>query len=632
MRGPLQVVLLAGFLLAGPVAAQAALDGIGGAGEAEPFIVTFSRQPTVLERADLASQGIVLEPFLTFPGAHGFLTPADRGRLARSPFVERLDPDAPVVAHLDYAKPLSRGGRPAWDLGVTGRGVTVAVVDSGIDATHPDLDGRVVRNVRYVAGAWQDSPGDTDGHGTHVAGIVAGSGAASGGAFAGLAPGARVVGLDFSDAFTTTAAIEAFDWIHEHHRQYGIRIVTNSWGRVDGGTRGFSDTDPVARSVDRLVRDGILVVFSAGNKGPGGRTLSMEAMDPDVLTVGGTDDAGVLGPYSSRGPPVDPVGRDLPWVKPDVVAAGTAVTSARSSMATGTPSTDRIISQAELPSDVGERYMELTGTSQAAPVVAGIAALLIEASPSLSPADLRNILRESAVDLGDPGPDMAFGFGLVDAVDALRLAQGLPEDGGNPILAGGVETYAAEGRVVASERAVVQLEPSPRTQKGDVVTFDFPVKPGASAVTFDFRFRPASAAFRVYLHDGLKTYGPWTTAETVAGDRVVSGLQAEGVAPGVWRLIARPGGAADVSYEADVEVRLAAAGLPADLPDRYRAAEEGTSPWDDAWFDVRYELDLFRLRVGHLLKERGVTEPAALLGYVAAGVAAVLLAAAFTRR
>ncbi|HWH07771.1 MAG TPA: S8 family serine peptidase, partial [Candidatus Thermoplasmatota archaeon] len=208
---------------------------------------------------------------------------------------------------------------------LTGRGVTVAVVDSGIDAAHPDLLGRVKANVRLVDGRFLDAPGDANGHGTHVAGIVAASGASSEGQWRGVAPEAALVGIDISERFTTTSAILAYDWLYVHRADHDIRVVVNAWGRV--GERRYDPDDPVVRAVDRLVDAGVVVLFSASNHGPGPSTLSVESQNPRVVTVGAVDAAARLMAYSSRGPVAGAKGDA--WVKPDLVAPGEDVVGLR---------------------------------------------------------------------------------------------------------------------------------------------------------------------------------------------------------------------------------------------------------------------------------------------------------------
>src|SRR5438552_2427634 len=187
----------------------------------------------------------------------------------------------------------------SWPMGA---GVTVALVDSGVDASHPGFEGRMAAAVRIErSGAVTPGGSDDDGHGTHVAGILAGSGARStNGRLHGLAPQARLVSVATSDSFTTTSAVRAFEWVHEHRGDYGIRVVSSSWGREKSDAH-YDPDDPVIRASDALAADGLVVVFSAGNRGhDGAATLTTEATNPDVLTVGAASASGRVEAYSSR--------------------------------------------------------------------------------------------------------------------------------------------------------------------------------------------------------------------------------------------------------------------------------------------------------------------------------------------
>jgi hypothetical protein len=416
----------------------------------------------------------------------------------------------PRVERVDWAVPLERHGTPALPTdavlsltradggGLTGAGVTVAVVDSGIDLLHPDLVGRVKANVRLVEGRFVPSEGDRDGHGTHVAGIVAASGDGSGGRWHGVAPAAQLVGIDISGRFTTASALLAYEWLLAHHEEHGIRVVVNAWGRVPNGET-FDARDPEIRAIDRLVADGVVVLFSASNRGPGPGTLSLEAMDPRVITVGATDAAGQPMSYSSRGPVAAPV----PWTKPDVVAPGDMIVAPRSSGVA--PRTD----------DPDTLYTRYSGTSQSVPHVAGIVAHMLEADPTLMPDEIAVALRASAIDLGATGPDDATGFGLVDGRDALRVARGEPARRDNVLITGGPDVARDETDLRATgRRNLLDLV----TQPGVVWETPFVVKPGAREVRVDAQIDGAQAI----------------AIELAQGSRLVRASELIDPAPGVW--------------------------------------------------------------------------------------------------
>jgi serine protease AprX len=560
-------------------------------------IVQFAREPTAAERGLLAVHGV--RSFVSvIPAGIAQVTDADEAWLRAQGLVQRIEPDAPLQRMDVLANGLIRAGPPLHDLGFDGSGVTVAVLDSGIDATHPDLAGRVLADVTYVNGDWQSTTVDTDGHGTHVAGIIGGDGAASGGLVQGVAPGAGLVGMDFTRAFTTTTALQAMDWVLKHKDEYHIRVVQNSWGRADN-PQAWDPSDSLVRASTRLVDEGLVVVFSAGNKGPDAGSVSLEGRNPAVITVGAVDAAGLVAGFSGRGPVQDAAGHAQPWVKPDVVADGVEVTSLRSAEATGASTAPPVLQPTQLPAlgpgvqPEAVRYTTLTGTSQAAPMVAGLAAVMLQANPSLTPGQVHNLLRSTAIDLGPQGPDDATGFGLVDARDAVLAAQGKAPDHGNILLAGGEETFTAAGSLATATGQLVQTSPVVQVKQEGVVEATFPVKAGATSTRFDFTWSPATVAFQVYLAGPAQTVGPWSAATQQGGERTISGGE-PGLPAGVYKLIARPTGLsslASVQYRAamTVDVREQAQ-LPAQLAARYRAPEK-IGPVEQVGEELQGELD-----------------------------------------
>ncbi|HUR69689.1 MAG TPA: S8 family serine peptidase [Candidatus Thermoplasmatota archaeon] len=410
------------------------------------FLLSFDGAPPAAG-ALLAPGARVLE---SFPFARVALVAAPasaRASLAALPGVEGVYDEEPIALTMERERTLVDADAPAGAQGwPTGASVTVALVDSGIDASHPAFAGRVSASVRISRGGVVSADaGDADGHGTHVAGIVAGDGTGSPNArHRGLAPDARLVGLDISDSFTTTNAVRAFAWISENADKYDIKVVSNSWGREKDDAH-YDAEDPVIRASDALVAQGIVVVFSAGNRGrEGGATLTTEAMNPNVIAVGAAGGSGRPESYSSRGPAVDGRGQKLSWTKPDVVAPGTAVVSARASvLVTDSPRTDE------------ERYYTvMNGTSMAAPQVAGAAALLLDAHPELTPADVQVLLQRTAVDLGASGADDDTGYGMLDVAAALAEAS---------------YVSAGERRIVIESRVPVRKEGSLGAAAGQIL-------------------------------------------------------------------------------------------------------------------------------------------------------------------
>ncbi len=291
---------------------------------------------------------------------------AVRPMLRADQAIEHLWLDAPVRAALDHTVP--RIGAPeAWESGFTGEGVTVAVLDTGIDADHPDLDDAVAESQDFTGGG---STADRDGHGTHVAGTIAGDGTASDGAYRGVAPDARLaVGKVIGDdgRGQESWVLAGMEWAAPR-----ADVVNMSLGGTvsDGG-------DPLSLAVNRLTEEtGALFVVAAGNEGPQASSITAPGAADAALTVGAVDDNDELAEFSSRGPRPGDNG-----IKPEITAPGVDVVSAR---AAGTA-----------PSE-NEFYTSLSGTSMATPHVAGAAALLAQARPEATAAELKSALVTSA--------------------------------------------------------------------------------------------------------------------------------------------------------------------------------------------------------------------------------------------
>ncbi len=318
--------------------------------------------------------GEVLRHFRLVPASAAKVKAADIQTLEADPRIERIWLDLPVQAWLDTSVPLIRAPQ-VWDAGFTGRGVKVAIVDTGIDPDHPDFAGRVAAYTSFVGGDGRDDHG----HGTHVAGIVAGSGSASGGRYKGVAPeavlySAKVLRADGSGMMSDVMA--GVEWAVEQ----GVRVINLSLG-----TPGPCDgTDALSTMCDAAVDRGIVVCVAAGNTGPSPRTVGSPGCARKVITVGATNDRDEVASFSSRGPTAD--GR----VKPDVVFPGVDIVSCRAAgTSMGTP--------------VDERYTRASGTSMATPHATGVAALLLEAYPDLTPAQVKARITSTAADLGlDP--------------------------------------------------------------------------------------------------------------------------------------------------------------------------------------------------------------------------------------
>lgn len=310
------------------------------------------------------------------------------------PAVDGVDPSRAVI-----------GMPKVWAQGFTGKGIGVAIIDSGI-YPHPDLKNKITGWVDIADG--KTEPYDKFGHGTHVAGDVAGSGKLSEGRFRGIAPDANLIGVRIT---TVAEAIKALQWCIDNKERYNIRVVNMSLG--DFATRSYKD-DPWSQAAEKAIQAGIVVVVAAGNEGPDPGTVSTPGIDPRVITVGAVDDKhtvdrrddGMAG-FSSRGPTSTD---GTP--KPDVIAPGVAIYS---TLAPGTT-----LDVPELP-HVGKDYIAISGTSMATPIVAGLVATMLEANPQLTHDDVKKILTASA-DRYLPDGINVQGYGLVDGPEAIQMA------------------------------------------------------------------------------------------------------------------------------------------------------------------------------------------------------------------
>ncbi|WTJ92993.1 S8 family serine peptidase [Streptomyces sp. NBC_01537] len=312
------------------------------------------------------SQGSALWQTLTGSGATARSLAA-----TSSAKVARIWLDGKVKAGLDKSVP-QIGAPTAWAAGYDGKGVKVAVLDTGIDATHPDLKDRIDAAKNFSGSGAADDVVDRAGHGTHVASTIAGSGAESGGKYKGVAPGARLlVGkvLDDSGSGEESGIIAGMQWAVTE----GAKVVNLSLGGED-----TPDTDPVEQAVDDLSADsGTLFVIAAGNEGPDAGTVGSPGSAAAALTVGAVDGQDAMADFSSRGPTADGS------LKPDITAPGVDIVAAKAAEGwMGDPAADG--------------YVTMSGTSMATPHVAGAAAILAQEHPDWTGQQLKATLTGSA--------------------------------------------------------------------------------------------------------------------------------------------------------------------------------------------------------------------------------------------
>lgn len=310
--------------------------------------------------------------------------------------VKKVWLDARVKGALKDSVP-QIGAPEAWAEGYDGKGVKVAVLDTGIDTGHPDVKDRIVGSKSFVPG---QEVLDRNGHGTHVASTVAGSGAASGGAYKGVAPGADLlVGkvLDNDGYGQNSGIIEAMEWAKEQ----GASVVSMSLG----DTTPDDGTDPMAQAVNTLSADGgPLFVIAAGNAYDPG-AISTPGSAEKALTVAAVDKSDARAPFSSQGPLIGTAG-----LKPDISAPGVDITAAASQAVPGTTG----------------MYRTMSGTSMATPHIAGAAAILKQRHPDWTGQQLKDALMSTSRQLPDYTP-YEMGTGRVDvhaAVDAAITATG----------------------------------------------------------------------------------------------------------------------------------------------------------------------------------------------------------------
>ncbi|MGQ9582709.1 MAG: S8 family serine peptidase [Thermoplasmatota archaeon] len=390
--------------------------------ETLPVIICWNRMPGAPEARAVEALGGRVGYVSSFIPVLTAQLPRDKVASALElPGVARIEADVPLEPSLDTSVPSIRVDEVWRDYGLRGEGVTVCVVDTGIDGNHTSLDDLddIASTDDPKIVAFYDAasspevtdgstpPFDADGHGTHVAAVAAGTGMGSpAGRFIGVAPGAKLVGVKIlangSTDMVSSDAIRGIEWAMANRDNYGIRVLSMSFGAKFTAPFLTNDgTSALSQLCNRAAAEGLVCVASAGNSGPMPRSISPPGDARDVITVGNVRDDHTLNPTSSRGP----VGRlTNTYVKPDVCAPGTDIYSAEANS--------------------GDRFVAATGTSDSCPHVSGLVALMIQALPDLRPSDVMSILHSTAEPRAtlpwQSSPNNDYGWGVVDAVRAIE--------------------------------------------------------------------------------------------------------------------------------------------------------------------------------------------------------------------
>lgn len=346
------------------------------------------------------------------------MTPAQILQLATRPDVVQIERDQGGSIMIDTARNWYGADKAVTDFGVDGdrtgnrklfstTDVVICQIDTGIDVNHVDLnEGQLLGFFDYVNG--QANAYDDNGHGTNVASIMVGQGDGSW-SMRGVAYGAALVSIKVYNnggTGTTTNEINGINWCYNNRNVFHVKIINMSGG--DSGCKDGTDTLSTAAN-NAYTNGGLLFVASAGNDGPAKCTVGAPAVASNVIAVCNLPDVGEGGFYlwntSSRGPTASG------GIKPDVCAPGLRITAARANGA------------------LHNEYSTWTGTSQAAPFVSGIAALMLDANYALSASTLRSDILASTQDWGPSGKDSEYGNGRLLGYDAVRLAGGFSGTG-----------------------------------------------------------------------------------------------------------------------------------------------------------------------------------------------------------
>ncbi|GAB4580353.1 MAG: hypothetical protein Fur0022_30930 [Anaerolineales bacterium] len=410
----IMVLTLFGTTLAMPIRTASQMN-------AGSYIIQASDVKTATQLVQQAG-GQVTAELTIINGVAATLSQRALAELQAMPEVTRLTPNAQVeaagggnrVPQTDYPDVI--GADTLWAEGITGEGVTVAVVDTGL-GNHPGIEESIIAWVDFVEN--RNSPKDRNGHGTHIAGIIANTQVGMDGEWNGVAPGVNLAGvrvLGENGQGTYADVIEGLQWVLDNKDAYNIRVVNLSLVATPMSPYW---ADPLNEAVTQLWANGIVVVAAAGNGGPGPMSIGVPGNNPYVITVGAFTDNytpsdwndDYITPFSAAGPTLDG------FVKPDLVAPGAHIVS--------TMRENTYLAQTYPDNVLPKKYFSMAGTSQATAVASGVAALILSHNPNLTPDQVKFRMMGSSFPWVDIANDQALysiwqqGMGRLNAPDAV---------------------------------------------------------------------------------------------------------------------------------------------------------------------------------------------------------------------
>ena len=350
-----------------------------------PVIVHINERLSSTQRSELLNLGVIKYEYSLIKAVALFLNTESLDELADLAFVEKIEFDAPTKVVLAQSTTQTGVSRVWIQHGIEGEGIKIAVLDTGIDNEHQDL-----KNVVLEKDFTGEGTDDNNGHGTHVASIAAGSGAISGGSNKGVAPKASLMDIKVLNRLGQGAMSDTIAGI-----QYAVINNADIISMSLGADIPCNGLDATSLASDAAVKQGVHVIVAAGNTGPLPGTIGSPGCAKEVVTVGAVDRLDNIAAFSSRGPTLD--GR----TKPDIVAPGVLILAAQS----------------------GGTYTAKSGTSMSTPHVSGVVALILSENPDLKPEQIKDVLKKTALDLGENAN--AQGAGRVNAYDAFIEGTGL---------------------------------------------------------------------------------------------------------------------------------------------------------------------------------------------------------------